>query len=40
LRTYFDVLSQLHHTLLDTVYNTPTVFCLASYSTSLQVSGA
>jgi len=26
--------------LLDTEYNTPTVFCLAGYSTSFQVSGA
>lgn len=31
LRTYFDVLSQLLHILLDTEYNTPTVFCLAGY---------
>jgi len=34
LRTYFDVLSQLLHVLLDAKYNTPTVFCLAGYSTS------
>ena len=40
LRTYFDVLSQLLHILLDTEYNTPTVFCLAGYSTSFQASGA
>lgn len=39
LRTYLEVLSQLLHTLLDTEYNTPNVFCLASYSTLLQVSG-
>ena len=38
LRTYQEVLSQLLHTLLDTEYNTPNVFCLASYSTTLQVS--
>jgi len=31
LRTHKEVLSQLLHTLLDTEYNTPTVFCLASY---------
>jgi hypothetical protein len=40
LRTYFDVLPQLLHILLDTEYNTPTAFRLADYSTSLQVSGA
>ena len=39
LRTYFDVLPQLLHILLDTEYNTPTVFCLAGYSTSFHVSG-
>lgn len=33
------MLSQLHHALLDTVYNTPPVFHLADYSTALQVSG-
>ena len=38
MRTHLDVLPQLLHTLLDTEYNTPTVFCLASYSTVLQVS--
>jgi hypothetical protein len=37
--TYQDVLSQLLHTLLDTEYNTPSVFLLAGYSTVLQVSG-
>ena len=38
LRTYQDVLLQLLHTLLDTEYNTPHAFCLASYSTVFQVS--
>jgi hypothetical protein len=38
LRTYQDVLLQLLHILLDTEYNTPNVFCLAGYSTMLQVS--
>ena len=37
-KTYQDVLLQLLHTLLDTEYNTPHVFCLAGYSTMLQVS--
>lgn len=36
--TYQDVLLQLLHILLDTEYNTPHVFCLAGYSTMLQVS--
>lgn len=31
LRTHLDVLPQLLHALLDAKYNTPTVFCLASY---------
>lgn len=39
LRTYQDVLLQLLHTLLDTEYNTPHVFCLAGYSTILYESG-
>ena len=39
LRTYQDVLLQLLHTLLDTEYNTPHVFCLASYSTMIHESG-
>jgi hypothetical protein len=38
LRTHQEVLSQLLHALLDAKYNTPTVFCLAGYSTTLQVS--
>ena len=38
--TYQDVLLQLLHTLLDTEYNTPHVFCLAGYSTILHGSGA
>jgi len=38
LRTYQDVLFQLLHILLDTEYNTPHAFCLASYSTVFQVS--
>ena len=33
------MLPQLLHILLDTEYNTPTVFCLADYSTLFQVSG-
>ena len=32
------MLLQLLHILLDTEYNTPNVFCLAGYSTTLQVS--
>ena len=39
-KTYQDVLLQLLHTLLDTEYNTPHVFCLAGYSTILHESGA
>ena len=39
MRTYQEVLPQLLHILLDTEYNTPNVFCLAGYSTTLQVSG-
>jgi hypothetical protein len=36
---YQEVLSQLLHILLDTEYNTPSVFPLARYSTVFQVSG-
>jgi hypothetical protein len=39
VQTYFEVLTQLLHILLDTKYNTPTVFRLADYSTVLQESG-
>jgi hypothetical protein len=40
LRTHQEVLPQLLHALLDAKYNTPTVFCLAGYSTTLYKSGA
>ena len=39
-KTYQDVLLQLLHTLLDTEYNTPHVFCLAGYLTILHESRA
>jgi hypothetical protein len=40
LRTHQEVLPQLLHILLDTEYNTPHTFCLASYSATLYKSGA
>jgi len=39
LRTYEDVLLQLLHILLDTEYNTPSIFLLAGYSIILHDSG-